>query len=460
MASLIFGGGANEVGASHKVYVFDDGTVFAIDCGLRPTGFDSDISCLFDGKLNGSQDSKNQLDPSSIEAFPTCQTSPDMDIVPLVDFLLLTHGHFDHVGAVIYLVKKNPRIIIYATAPTREFCKFHWFTTIDLAERKKLEPPYSPADVELALSRMMIIAPSVGVAVNPVKVNDNLSFIPISAGHTLGAVSCFLVYKNEAVGFDTGDISFADTRTVQAAPRLKWNDGLRFMVVDSTRIGETNPPRKKTEAECIETVRNAFAEGKFIRFLTYAIGRSQEAYELAREACPDAPIFIDGAAREISEVFLQNNAMSSDAAKHFVGDKKERFQIINGIKPNIVIAPSAMRFGGCARLYAEEGISRSNHLFISLGYLDPHSPEYSFFESEKGSVFKFGPDAIPRFCDAERLNLTGHCDGNDVLETKDRMKPEMTILNHGDNAKMEKFIAEHPGEGFVKSENGKELKLF
>ena len=145
--------------------------------------------------------------------------------------------------------------------------------------------------------------------------------------------------------------------------------------------------------------------------------------------------------------------------RHFVRDSVHRREISSSDTPNIVVVPSAMQFGGCSRDYLKEGIERQDRLFISLGWIDPCSPEYAFFESEQGDAFRVDGITYSRLCDVARFNRTAHCGGNDVLELRERLKPDKIILVHGDDEKMDEFIAQNPGKGFVKGKNFEKIPL-
>ena len=192
-----------------------------------------------------------------------------------------------------------------------------------------------------------------------------------------------------------------------------------------------------------------------VRVLTFAFGRIQEMFALVKEACPDADIWIDGQGRDVSAIYAEHiGGVFSGVDKHFVRDKTQRLGIIRSKEPNIVLAPSAMQFGGTSRRYIEYGCGQPDHLFISPGYRDPRSPEFALFASTShNDVFRFGAYKAARMCETATFNFTAHCDGEDVLDTVARTNPEKVLLVHGDKDKMDKFAEDHPNRGFVVTEN-------
>lgn len=446
-------GGGNEVGASHYHYLFNDELV-AVDCGLRPSNFNSDIRPV---KI-WDRDLADFLDDMLVK--PAIDPLPNLDSPEEIKHLFLTHGHLDHVGAVPYLLRKHRYANIYATPVTAAICKIQWFSTPRIAERNKEIPLFNESDAEFALSRIVEIRPG-----QRIKINDKLEVEPVGAGHLLGAVSFVFYLNGIPVGFHTGDLTLRNNqRTVPDAPRIEF-DRLRFLTIDSTRLTEQNPPRHIEEDRFKELVRESYDKGMKIRIPTFAIGRLQEMFILCKEACPGADIWIDGQGREVSAIFAKHigsDLSGSDLSgveKHFINDKGHRSEVIKSDKPNIVLSPSAMQFGGFSRQYVEYGCGQPDHLFISPGYRDSRSPEYAFFASTSrhNDVFAFGAYKATRMCQTATFNFTAHCDGEDVLDTVDRTNPENILLVHGNKNKMGQFVESHPNRRFAVLENNKPL---
>ncbi|MDP3697204.1 MAG: MBL fold metallo-hydrolase [Candidatus Taylorbacteria bacterium] len=446
-------GGGNEVGGSLYDYLFDDGVIrelVRIDSGQRPSNFNSDIRPI---KIR-DRELAAFLDEMLVK--PAVDPLPNWDTISELKHLFLTHSHFDHVAAVPYVLRKHRYATVYATPVTAKICKIQWFSTPRIAKRKEEIPLFNEEDAEFALSRIVEIHPG-----QRIRINDNLEIEPVEAGHLLGAVSFIFYWEGKAIGFHTGDFTLRNNqRSVPDAPEIRF-DNLRFLTTESTKITERNPPRHTIEDEFKKTILDAYRKGMKIRIPSFAIGRIQEVFALVKEACPDAPIWIDGQAKEVSSIYAEHlGGVFFGIEKHFVMDNTQRLQIIHSREPNIVLSPSAMQFGGQSRKYIEHGCGQSDHLFISVGYRDPRSPEYAFFASTShNDVFAFGAYKAARMCQTATFNFTSHCDGNDVLEMKARMNPDQTLLIHGDAVKMNEFVENHPSEGFVIAENNKSISV-
>lgn len=442
-------GGGNEIGASCYDYLFDD-ELIRVDCGQRPSNFKSDIRPI---KLLNKELSAF-LDDMLVR--PEVNPLPNWDTTSELKHLLLSHAHFDHVAAVPYILRKHRHAIVYATPVTASICTMQWFSTPIIAKINDNVPLFNESDAEFAISRIQLIHPG-----KRIRINDKLEIEPVTAGHLLGAVSFIFYLNGIAVGFHTGDFTLHNKqRLVADAPEIRF-DHLRFLTTESTRINEKNQPRHIEETRFKDTIREAYQRGMKIRIPSFAIGRIQEMFVLVKEACPDAPIWIDGQAKEVSRIYAQHlDDALPGVEKHFVKDREHRYMIIHSGKPNIVLSPSAMQFGGSSRHYIEYGCGQSDHLFVSTGYRDPSSPEFAFFASTShNDVFAFGAYKAARMCQTAMFNFTSHCDGDDVLEIQARMNPEKTLLVHGDEEKMGEFVKSHPDQGFVIAENDRPITI-
>lgn len=452
MPIFVAGGGGNEVGGSFYCVEFESGETLAVDCGGRPNSWSENVKPL-------SLPAEKLAMIRDISAKKTKAPFPKLSVAKRVDYLLLTHGHFDHIGSVPLLVKRNPKIRIFATYETKYLMSFQLYASVRIAENTEKKPPYHYRDIEKTLERVTLI-PTTDEFVPPIRLSDGLSFIPVRSGHVLGAVSYFIVRKGEILGFFSGDISFDDQRTVRGAPPIELA-GMQFAVMESTRINERNVPSADRDREIVRRAEEALYKGASVRFLVFSIGKAQEAWEIAREAFPKVPRWLDGGARKVAELYRDrlNGSFDPRVERHFVRDYYHRREVISPDSPNIAIVPSAMQFGGWARHYFKEGIERKDRLFISLGWLDPCSSERAFFESEKGDAFRIDDITYSRVCDAARFERTTHCDGGDVLKMRERLKPEKTILVHGDERKMDEFLAQNPDKGFVKGVNLERIEI-
>lgn len=461
MATLISRGGGNEVGGSCHDY---DGKV-GFDCGIRPAKNVFDQARIIRGGelfVQQTRDVKHQL--------------PDLDAVSHINDWIISHGHLDHIGALPALTRRNPNVRGHGTPETLFLGKYLWRDTLKIAKNEGIFPPFDEDDIERTIEQFKVI--DVGSTLSErIPLSGNLSFAAVRNEHLLGSMSTVIYENNEPVGLYTGDICLHDIpqRTVPRMPKLDIR-GLRWMMVDSTRLAVKSYSRKKEEERFKKETIKALKEGKSIRVLSFAIGRTQETWEIMREACEEAklkvPIWIDGPAGcMISEFYLANGRVNPDIRKSLIvpkdRDRQEafdlRWKILKGGQ-SIVLVPSAMQFGGMSQFWVKHSIQNPNHLLVWPGFVDPCSPEaLVLFQSKVGDVLEFKwADRIwsmVRYCDIAQFDLTGHLSGTDVLELVERHQPDKTITVHGDSDKMDAYIAAHPDKGFVKGQNGVAIEI-
>lgn len=460
--SFLAAGGGNEVGASCRCYAFPDRLVI-VDAGARPLNFSNYIRLIRSEKDKILSPSFNAAQRElSKKPLPEFSAIPDgYDNIDIV----LTHGHFDHVGAIVQTVKfllaRNPRakIRIFGTGPTLEMTLHHAHEGIKI-ERE--EQPYEKHDIEVVRQRFQ----------NPIELCDDfslehavqlyesVSIIPPRACHILGAMQVVFVYKGEIIGVDTGDISLEHT-FLAGAPLVSL-PGIRFMTVDATRLLEPRVPRSELQGDFMLALQDAvYSHGRSARVFSFAIDRTNVAYELAKAACPDVPIWIDGVGvRTIAQIYMRElgERLHSELGSSFIMTDEQRLQISRSPEPTIVIVPSAMQFAGFGDYWFREGVGRNDRLFAHIGYCDPCSPEYALFEeSHRFSVLEIGPRQVIRLCDTYHQSISGHWTGEDVLDARYRLQPDMTLLTHGDNEKMDEFAALHAG--FRKGKNLEPIQL-
>jgi Cft2 family RNA processing exonuclease len=86
-------GGADEIGAG-SFYLNISGTGILLDCGIHPRN-------------------------KGIEALPKFEL---LENEPL-DFVIISHAHQDHIGALPFLIQRIPHAIIYSTPQTKEIAE-------------------------------------------------------------------------------------------------------------------------------------------------------------------------------------------------------------------------------------------------------------------------------------------------------------------------------------------------
>lgn len=432
MISFVAGGGAREIGASF--YVLQLGTKYAaIDCGLRPGVSDND--------------------PERLPNF-------DLEEVPRIDYAFISHAHLDHVGAVPCLVKRHPGITLIMTAATFELAQIQWEDTLNISAKEKITAPFSRNDVELAKKRVTIISADG----RPWTFDKTFSVRAIPAGHILGAVSFVFTYRGKKI-FATGDISFKNQETIDGA---HVNEKAHVLITETTHAGKEIAELTAERARLVADVRRVIARKGSALITAPAYGRANEVFEILCEAGileEDPPVFIDGMAMGVAEIYRKHlpERIYRHINTHYVNDSELREKIINK-GPCIVIAASAMLYGGTAVGYAKSWLKREENAIFFTSYLEPCSPGKRVVESwEKGtSRIERGGElsSYPRRCEVGHYHLSAHADYNELKRLREILEPEQTLLVHGAPAGMATMIKECSSSALIYApENNERVSL-
>lgn len=147
------------------------------------------------------------------------------------DIILLTHAHADHVGNLIEVYKKNPKVRIYATAPTKAIVE----QVFGLSDQDQ------PHLVEECLDRIRAVPYQ-----KEFHLGRNIYARLIPAGHILGSAS-IIITAPEGNFLITGDFA-AQPRGVLAPFRLP-DMNLRALITEGSLVGVSELPEPEAEKQ-------------------------------------------------------------------------------------------------------------------------------------------------------------------------------------------------------------------
>jgi uncharacterized protein len=293
---------------------------------------------------------------------------PEFDINAL-DAVVLSHAHLDHSGLIPYLYKMGYRGPIYMTPPTRDLAALLALDFIGVSYKQAATPLFSTSDVRDMVKHSICLDYN---EVSDIAPDVRITFY--NAGHTLGSSMVHFNIGNGAHNFlYSGDTKFGKSRLLE--PAASYFPRLESLMIESTYGGKENitPPRKESEEELIEYVKEVIKRGGKLLIPELGLGRAQETMlvledAMKRNLLPDIPIYIDGMIWDINAIhtaypdFLSNstkamvfqdkNPFLSEIFKQ-VGSAQERKNVVEG-GPCIVLATSGMLVGGASVEYFKE----------------------------------------------------------------------------------------------------------
>lgn len=369
-------------GSCHFV---DTGSVkFLVDCGA------------FQGEW--------ELEKLNFEPFPFDPAS--------LDFIFLTHAHFDHCGRLPMLIKQGFKGRIISTQPTRELAEVVLMDAARLQEEEfkrwkskprnenvnqkassegslysNREPMYTVQDVEMLMSYFDVYP--VGDSVD---LHNGIEFRLRDSGHILGSVIIEFWLKNEVdrvrkVVF-SGDLGQQGQRIVRDADLIREAD---YVIVESTYGNRVHKNKDETVLEFLSILKEAQLHGGNILIPSFAIERTQEImYELnlfyENRLISDFPVYIDSPmASKATAIFRQFPSFYDEDTQRLLekGDDPFRFAGLHEIESVeeskrlitkrgvMIIAGSGMCTGGRIVHHIENNIQNAKTNMIFVGFQVP-----------------------------------------------------------------------------------------
>lgn len=306
-------GGANEVGAS-AYFLSVDGINIILDCGARVKGDE-----LFP-------------DYSRLEREIT-----DYDEI---DLILISHGHYDHIGSFSKIAYSAVNADIICTQDTKKLIEIQLINMGRVSGRKESDHVREERfrQAQTLMTRVQI---------RPVmkffeRKGCRVMFMP--AGHMAGAVMIYIETKNHKVLY-SGDFGF---RNMFGVNELKISDIIHptILLLNATNAykysKEWNKEISSIEEDkdyrgyhnlLLKNINQAIEDGENIYFTSKSIPKHLDLFYFLEENFPNTPIYLEERSSQIADALssmdyqiYRNNIFSSSPdhrIKHFVIGERE-----------------------------------------------------------------------------------------------------------------------------------------
>ncbi|MGS2764991.1 MBL fold metallo-hydrolase RNA specificity domain-containing protein [Sinomicrobium sp. M5D2P9] len=374
----------------------------------------------------------------------------EFDVADL-DFVILTHGHLDHVGYLPRLVKQGFEGKIYGTAPTLAITRIILKDSAKIqeedADRANKEgfsrhhpalPLYTGEDVEKTLLHLEVQSRD-----HWIHLSGDIAVRFRYNGHILGATFIEMDLYGKRLVF-SGDIG-------RPGDPLLFDPGkpdkADYLFVEST-YGDRLHPREDA-SEVLGTIigETIHKRGNLI-IPSFAVERTQVLIYLLwkmykRNKIPRIPVVIDTPMGEqVLQVFLQYldwHKVSRDEFRsilnyvEIVDSYRETWNVIDNTQPKIVIAGSGMVTGGRVLTYLKQLIDKESTTVLLVGFQAEGTRGRDLKEGAK--EIKFFGKYYPVRAKIECMDsLSAHADQEELLNwlSEIKGKPEKVFLIHGE----------------------------
>lgn len=320
-----------------------------------------------------------------------------------VDFIVVTHAHLDHSGAIPLFYVSRP-IPLYATAPTIDLMKI---LIKDFIRLSGYYLPYEYIDMNTMLEHSRTAKYGEKFSIK------GIQFTLLNAGHILGSAQVLIEAEGKRILY-TGDINDVDTCLLEKFS--KDYGPLDAIIIESTYADEDHPERSELEKEFIENVLNIVEGGGRVLIPAFSVGRSQEILTVLSKWNFPYPIAVDGMAVDATQIFLKYIDWLRDPElfkkavekANWISSWRDRRLLLK--KNGVIIAPAGMLKGGTAVFYAEKLAKSSSNAIYLVSYQIPGTPGSELLEKGRfvigGKVRKVKAE-VKRFDFSSHIGMSG-----------------------------------------------------
>lgn len=397
-----------------------------------------------------------------------------------VDWILLSHAHIDHMGALPELARRLPDAGILCTEETWELVRLQLCRHASIWERIYEEgssadyPLFTPADVQDLADRVRFIAKGERVQLESMHGPQPVPVTAFDAGHILGSCG-WLVESPRCSMYYTGDVCGRPQSVIQGAVFPPEAD----IVISETTIAWSEKHLKRSRKEEIDRMAAGISEvaglGGSILIPVFNMGRAQELlyilHNLKRKnRIPPLPVHLGRSAWEIAQLYDRFAA----GDRRLLPDFKFHETLVDVVDDlledempadsRIYLVPSGMiNENSPAWHIARRLISHPVHAVMFVGHAKGGSFAKQLIESAQGDELDFDGELVPRHCRVESYLFSSHSNRSELLSMLKRIQPKQLVLLPGRKDSVERLRAEAlellPGLRVDEALPGVELRL-
>lgn len=375
-----------------------------------------------------------------------------------IDYVLLTHGHLDHVGYLPKLIQQGFKGEILGTPPTLAIAEIILRDTAKIqeeeAEKANKEhyskhhpalPNYTTKEVEETISLFRQIDTD-----SWIELSKHIKCRFVKSGHILGA--CYIELEiNEKMLVFSGDLGRNNDLLLDPPEKPRWAD---YLFLEST-YGNRRHREEDVEAIFSRLIKDTIDTSGILLIASFAVERLQLLIYLLHQVfrknkAPQIPVFIDSPMGvDATKLFSQFPDFHKIQAQEFraitnqfelVSSFRRTWEIIDMNQPRIVIAGSGMLTGGRILTYLKQFIDQRSTNILLTGY---QAEGTRGRQLEDGAFeIKIHGKYFPVLAKISKLeSLSAHADQPELISWCEEIKniPEKVFLIHGEKHVSETF---------------------
>jgi metallo-beta-lactamase family protein len=376
----------------------------------------------------------------------------------LIDVVLLTHGHLDHVGYLPRLVQQGFSGKIIGTTPTLAIAEIILNDSAKIyeeeAEKANKEkytkhqpalPFFTKKDVEKTISFFESNQEDKWISLS-----ENIKYRFQYNGHVIGATFIELDIYSKRFVF-SGDIGRTDDYLLDNPKKPAWAD---FLFIEST-YGNKLHPEENVEAVLTKIIKEVIDKKGNLIIPSFAVERLQMLmyvlWKLYKEnKIPNIPIYVDSPmGNNVLDVFKRfskwhklSESEYNSMCNHIniIQSYRETWETIDNKVSKIVIAGSGMVTGGRVLTYLQQLIDDTATTVLLVGYQAEGTRGRQL--QEGASEIRFYGKYYPVKATIKSIeSLSAHADQKGLLNWMSSIKniPEKVYLIHGEPTSLDAF---------------------
>ncbi len=399
-----------------------------------------------------------------------------------IDYVIISHGHIDHIGLLPKLIKDGYKGKIYCTPATASLAKILLIDSARIQEadvkyinkqrdkerRQHVDPLYTEEDAALVFPLFETVPYN-----EHFRIDDQVELVFTDAGHIIGSAAVNLKIKENGkvtrltFSGDLGRYRDMILRSPQTFPQAD------FIIMESTYGDRLHDIVTVATDKLLEHITKTCIEQKGKLILpAFSLGRTQEILFMLNQLelqgrLPNLPYYVDSPLSiKITEVVKRYTDYFNGNVQNLLKKDKDIFSFkrlkyidevedsiaLNSMpEPCVIVSSSGMAEAGRVKHHIANNISDGRNTILLTGYCEPMSLG-GRLKRKPDQIKIFGKTFIVKAAIDEITSLSAHGDYDDMsqwLASQDPRDIKKLFLVHGEYEVQQKFREKLIRKGFA-----------